>query len=155
MHGLVTSLNCPPKCSNARSRSPSIIESITLPCMLSSLLFPQINNLFWAFHFYLCRHHCQVISGSPLECEGMLSHVLTYLASVMNHMGSIQRVLFYVSSKKQSTGFGSISKMGNVKGAMSRGFCCFRSILCWNHYFKQKASVKLQWRYHMNFIREG
>ena len=43
-----------------------------------------------------------------------------------------------------------------VKGAVSRGFCCFRSILYLNHYFealinhKQNASVKLRRRYRVS-----
>ena len=48
----------------------------------------------------------------------------------------------------------------SIKGAVSRGFCCFRWILCWNHFdalfinHNQTASVKLRQRYQMNFIRQ-
>ena len=30
-----------------------------------------------------------------------------------------------------------------VYGALSRGFCCFKSILCWNHYFEALLISKM------------
>ena len=61
---------------------------------------------------YRKSHHLHVISGLPQEHEGMRANALTYLASVIDHMGLIQ-IHFSTTatvlsiSKKQSTCSGS------------------------------------------------
>lgn len=52
------------------------------------MLFPRIKKP--PIFTYRRVHHRQVFSGLPQECEGMQSHALTYLASVIDHVSLIQ-----------------------------------------------------------------
>ena len=54
----------------------------------SSMLFPWIKKP--SIFAYRQARHGHVISGLPQECEGMWSHALTYLVSVIDHMGLSQ-----------------------------------------------------------------
>ena len=86
-HQSATFLNFPPKYPDFGSRSSATINEYATP-YVTLHAFPKVKKP--SIFTYRKARHRQIISGLRQEREGMWLHALTFLASVVHHMGFIQ-----------------------------------------------------------------